>query len=172
MLKRTARRGPLGRFWAVATNPWVALPAWAAATWVWAIPAVFDYTSQHALLHYFSHLTLFYTGFALWWLIISPLPSERREAGYRAPRLLGLLEGGDGVRVLAADVAEPHPLPAYVSAPRAYGISALTDQRLAGASMCLIELLVFGIALSVVFVDLLARDERAQALADLASASH
>jgi hypothetical protein len=62
--------------------------------------------------------------------------------------------------------------PRYVDAPRSYGISALTDQRLAGASMCLIELLVFGIALSVVFVDMLARDERAQALADLASAPH
>jgi hypothetical protein len=35
--------------------------------------------------------------------------------------------------------------------------------------MCLIEFLVFGIALVVVFVDALGRDDRAQALGDLAS---
>jgi cytochrome c oxidase assembly factor CtaG len=172
VLRRTARGGRLGRFWAIATNPWVALPAWAAATWVWAVPAVFDYTSQHEWLHYFEHLTLFYTGFALWWLIISPLPSERRQPGVARLGYLGFS------RAAAAFVCLPltwlnHTLyPLYVDAPRAYGISALTDQRLAGATMCLIELLVFGIALSVVFVDLLARDERAQALSDLASAPH
>jgi hypothetical protein len=58
--------------------------------------------------------------------------------------------------------------PLYAGAPRAYGITALTDQRLAGASMCLIEFLVFGIALVAVFIDALARDERAQALAERA----
>jgi hypothetical protein len=58
--------------------------------------------------------------------------------------------------------------PLYASAPRSYGISALTDQRLAGATMCLIEFLVFGIALVAVFIDALARDERAQALAERA----
>ena len=45
-----------------------------------------------------------------------------------------------------------------------YGLSAITDQRLAGASMCLIEFLVFGIAVAVVFLDALSRDERAEAL--------
>jgi hypothetical protein len=37
--------------------------------------------------------------------------------------------------------------------------------------MCLIEFLVFGIAMAVVFVDSLNREERAQALAELAAGS-
>jgi hypothetical protein len=57
----------------------------------------------------------------------------------------------------------------YGTSPHAYGISAVTDQRLAGASMCLLEFLVFGIGVAVVFVDALTRDERAQALGELAS---
>ena len=35
--------------------------------------------------------------------------------------------------------------------------------------MCLIEFLVFGIAVAVVFLDALSRDERAQALRDVAA---
>jgi hypothetical protein len=49
--------------------------------------------------------------------------------------------------------------PRYADAPRVYGISAIRDQPIAGAAMCLLEFLIFGIALAVVFVDMLGRDE-------------
>src|SRR5436305_6127857 len=81
-LRWVAHRGWLGRFWGVATNPWVALPAWFAATVFWAIPAVLDCTASHPALPVVEHVTLFYTGIALWWLIITPLPSDRRESGW------------------------------------------------------------------------------------------
>src|SRR5947207_329844 len=77
--------------------------------------------------------------------------------------------------VLLADIAPPRTwlgtslYSLYATGPHAYGMTAVTDQRLAGATMCLIEFLVFGIALVVVFVDALGRDERAQALGELAS---
>jgi hypothetical protein len=61
--------------------------------------------------------------------------------------------------------------PRYAEAPRAYGISALRDQQIAGASMCLIELLVFGVAFMVVFLDLLSREERATAVAERAASA-
>jgi putative membrane protein len=170
VIKRTAPRTRLGRVWGIATNPWVALPAWAGATWLWAIPSVFDYTTQHPLLHDFSHLTLFYTGFALWWLIIAPLPSDQRKPGIARLGYLAFSRGATAFVCLPLTWLNRTLYPFYASAPRAYGISAITDQRLAGASMCLIELLVFGIALVWVFVDLLGREERAQALADLAAA--
>ena len=35
--------------------------------------------------------------------------------------------------------------------------------------MCLLEFLVFGIAVAVVFIDALGREERAQALGDIAA---
>jgi cytochrome c oxidase assembly factor CtaG len=168
-LRRLAHRGTLGRIWGVATKPWVALPAWAAATWVWAIPSVFDFAAAHQPLHLFEHLTLFYTGMALWWLIITPLPSDRREPGMMRLAYLGFS------RLASAGVCLPLTwlgtslYKLYATGPHAYGMSQLTDQRLAGASMCLIEFLVFGIGVAVVFVDALGRDDRAQALGELAS---
>ena len=169
VLQRVARRGRVGRVWAVATKPWVAIPAWVAATLVWAIPAVFDYSTQHPLLHDLEHATLFYTGVALWWLIITPLPSDRREPGMVRLAYLGISRLASAAVCLPLTFLAHTMYPLYASAPRSYGISPISDQRLAGASMCLLEFLVFGIAAAVVFLDALVRDDRAQALRDVAA---
>jgi cytochrome c oxidase assembly factor CtaG len=169
VLRRVARGGWLGRVWGVATSPWVAIPAWVAATVVWAIPAVFDFSAQHVLLHALEHATLFYTGIALWWLIITPLPSDRREPGMVRLGYLGLSRLASAAVCLPLTFLGHTMYSLYAGAPRSYGISAITDQRLAGASMCLIEFLVFGIGVAVVFLDALGREERAQALRDVAA---
>jgi cytochrome c oxidase assembly factor CtaG len=168
-LRWFAHRGWIGRVWGVATNPWVALPAWFAATIFWAIPAVFDFTAQHAALHVVEHLTLFYTGMALWWLIITPLPTERRDPGMVRLAYLGFSRLASAAVCLPLTWLGTSLYSLYATGPHAYGMNAVTDQRLAGAAMCLLEFLVFGIGVAVVFVDALSRDERAQALSDLAS---
>jgi putative membrane protein len=171
LLRRIARRGSIGRVWGIVTKPWVAVPVWAGTLLFWSIPGVFDYTAQHQLLHNFEHFTLFYTGFALWWLIITPLPTDRREPAFSRLAYIGFS------RVASAAICVPLAFlgktmyPLYASLPRGYGVSALTDQRIAGGAMCLIEFMVFGIAMAVVFVDALNREERAQVLTEMIAAS-
>jgi cytochrome c oxidase assembly factor CtaG len=171
LLRRLAHRGILGRIWGVATKPWVALPVWSGTLLFWSLPPVFDFTVRHQLLHNFEHLTLFYTGFALWWLIITPLPSERRDPGMARLGYVAFSRGASALVCVPLTFLNHTLFPLYVSLPRAYGISAITDQRLAGASMCLIEFLVFGIAMGVVFIDALNREERAQTLAEMVTSS-
>jgi len=171
LLKRLAHRGTLGRVWGVVTKPWIALPVWAGTLLFWSFPAVFDYTAQHQLLHNFEHLTLFYTGFALWWLIITPLPTERRDPGFARLAYIGFSRCASAVICVPLAFLGQTLYPLYVGFPRGYGLSAITDQRVAGASVCLIEFLVFGIAMAVVFVDALNREERTQALAEMAMSS-
>jgi putative membrane protein len=168
-LRAVAPGGRWGRVLAVVTSPWMAIPLWAAATWVWAIPAVFDFAAQHGVVHAFEHATLFYTGLALWWLIIDPLPRARLRPGGERLALLGF------TRIASAAVCVPLTwmtvarYPLYASAPRSFGISALADQQLAGAGMCFIEFLVFGIAFAAVFISMLARDESRVTLAEHAA---
>jgi hypothetical protein len=57
----------------------------------------------------------------------------------------------------------------YAPAPRSFGLSAIGDQQLAGASMCFIEFLVFGIAFAAVFISMLGRDESRVSLAEHAA---
>jgi cytochrome c oxidase assembly factor CtaG len=162
------RRSATNRFFATATSPWVALPLWAVATWVWAIPAVFDYTSTHTLLHVFEHMTLFYTGLALWWLIVDPLPGARQRPNGQRLALLGF------TRLASAAVCVPltwlttTEYPLYAGAARGYGLSAIADQRLAGASMCFVEIAVFGVAFVVAFMNMLSRSEARIALVESA----
>jgi cytochrome c oxidase assembly factor CtaG len=170
-LRFVAHTSRAGRVWGVLSSPWVALPLWAVATWLWSVPAVFDAATEHSALHALEHATLFYTGLALWWLVIAPLPTDRRAP---SPVRLGYL---GFTRMASAAVCIPltwlgHTVyPYYEGAPRAYGLSALHDQQLAGAGMCFLEILVFGIAFVAVFLDLLGASDRADVLAERAADS-
>jgi cytochrome c oxidase assembly factor CtaG len=168
-LRAVAPGGRFGRVLARLTSPYLAIPLWAVATWVWAIPSIFDFAAQHPTVHAFEHATLFYTGLALWWLIVDPLPRARLRPGGERLALLGF------TRLASAAVCVPLTWLAhtqyslYASAPRAYGLSAINDQHLAGAGMCFVEFLVFGIAFAAVFISMLGRSEAGAAVAERAA---
>ncbi len=164
--------GRSGRLLAVLTSPWVAIPLWAIATWVWAIPAMFDYAAQHQVVHAFEHATLFYTGLALWWLIVDPLPRARLRPNGQRLALLGFSRLASAAVCLPLTWIGTTQYSLYANAPRAYGISAIGDQHLAGAGMCFIEFLVFGIAFATVFMSMLGRDDARVALAEQVAAGH
>jgi putative membrane protein len=169
-LRTVAPGGRWGRALALLTSPWVAIPLWAVATWVWAIPAMFDFAAQHAFVHALEHATLFYTGLALWWLIVDPLPRARLRPNGQRLALLGFTRMASAAICVPLTWMTSVQYPLYASAPRSFGLSALADQQLAGASMCFIEFLVFGIAFAAVFISMLGRDESRVAVAEQAAA--
>ncbi|MGA9876917.1 MAG: cytochrome c oxidase assembly protein [Solirubrobacteraceae bacterium] len=168
-LRAVAPGGRSGKVLARITSPWVAIPLWAIATWVWAIPTIFDFAAQHPVVHAFEHATLFYTGLALWWLIIDPLPRARLRPGGQRLALLGFSRLASAAVCLPLTWLTRTEYPLYANAPRAFGISAINDQHIAGAGMCFIEFLVFGIAFAAVFISMLGRDESRVTLAEHAA---
>lgn len=164
--------GKSGRLIARLTSPWLAIPLWALATWIWAIPSVFDYSAQHTLVHALEHATLFYTGLAMWWLIIDPLPRARLRPNNERLALLGFTRLASACVCLPLTWISTTQYPLYAGAPRAFGLSAINDQHLAGASMCFIELLVFGIAFAAVFISILGRDDSRVTLGEYAAGQH
>ncbi len=169
-LVAVAPGGRSGRVLARLTSPWLAIPLWALATWIWAIPSVFDYTAQHSTIHAFEHATLFYTGLALWWLIIDPLPRARLRPNGQRLALLGFTRLASACVCLPLTWLSASEYSLYAGAPRAYGLSAINDQHLAGASMCFVEFLVFGIAFAAVFISMLGRDDSRVTLGEYAAA--
>ncbi len=173
-LLAVAPRGRFGRVLALLTSPWVAIPLWVTATWVWAIPSVFDFAAQHPTVHAFEHATLFYTGLALWWLIVDPLPRARLRPGGERLALLGFSRLASAAICVPLTWLAHTEYPLYASAGRspigrAFGLSAINDQHLAGAGMCFIEFLVFGIAFAAVFISVLSRSEASEAMAERAA---
>jgi putative membrane protein len=168
-LRAVAPGGRSGRVLSLLTSPWVAIPLWATATWVWAIPAMFDFAAQHAAVHALEHATLFYTGLALWWLIVDPLPRARLRPNGERLALLGFTRLASAAICVPLTWMTSVQYSLYASAPRGFNISALADQQLAGAGMCFIEFLVFGIAFAAVFISVLGRDESRVTLAEHAA---
>jgi putative membrane protein len=164
--------GRFGRVLARLTSPWVAIPLWAITTWMWAIPSVFDYATEHSAVHAFEHATLFYTGLALWWLIVDPLPRARLRPGGQRLALLGFSRLASAAVCLPLTWLTKPEYPLYIHAPRAFGLSPISDQHLAGAGMCFMEFLVFGIAFAAVFISVLGRSEDGAAVAERAAADH
>ncbi len=161
--------GKSGRVLSRLTSPWLAVPLWALATWIWAIPSVFDYAAQHQGVHALEHATLFYTGLAMWWLIIDPLPRARLRPNGQRLALLGFTRLASACVCLPLTWISTTEYPLYASAARGYSLSAINDQHLAGASMCFIEALVFGIAFAAVFISMLGRSDSRVALGEYAS---
>lgn len=169
LLRALSPRARLGR---LLRSRWfgpVALGSWAATQWGWSIPVVFDSAAANPWLHAIEHLSLLGSGLLLWMVVVAPLPGQGRRAVWSRLGYLGASRAAAAVVCLPLTWLDSTLYSRYANSPRAYGISALTDQHIAGAGMCLIEFLVFGIAFIIVFLDLLGREEQGVRLNELAS---
>jgi cytochrome c oxidase assembly factor CtaG len=134
VLAPVLRLGLLGPLKTLA-NPLVALPLWAANLYLWHITAVHEAAVDHAFVHALQHFAFIATGINVWMCLFGPLPMPQwfgtaAKAGYIiAMRLISsvlanvFLFGGSPFY----DV--------YRSGEMAHGISAATDQKVAGAVM-------------------------------------
>ena len=114
-------------------------PAWVlfnTTIVVWHIPALYNATLTSRPIHNLEHAMFFFTGLLFWARVVDPGPLR--------PRLVWVVRVGYVVGamivgwVLAiALVVIPHPLYAHYAAlvHRPGGISALTDQQIAGGVM-------------------------------------
>lgn len=140
------------------TRPFVALPLWLLTYVTWHVPAVYEAALRRpGSLLVVEHVTYVLAGALLWW----PVLGDRWEgrSGAKAVYLLlaFLLSGPIGlVFVLAPDAVYGF----YEDAARVWGISALTDQRIAGALMSLGEAIVFFAAFALFFLRFLEEEAR------------
>jgi putative membrane protein len=150
-LERAA--GPLG-------HPAFAVVFYVAVMWFWHIPAMYDAALRHAGIHALEHLLLSAAGLLYWWHLLSPIRARMRLGGLGPVVYMAstkLFVGFLGIAITFA----PHALyPFYVHTHRTWGLSASTDQQLAGAVMALEQSIVMGIALAYLFIRALGESER------------
>ncbi|HEY5262401.1 MAG TPA: cytochrome c oxidase assembly protein [Solirubrobacteraceae bacterium] len=172
LLRALSPRARLGRLLRSRWFAPVALGLWAATQWGWSIPVVFDAAAGNPWLHAVEHLSLLGSGLLLWMVVVDPLPGQGRRAVWSRLGYLGASRAAAAVVCLPLTWLDRTLYSRYADAPRGYGISGLTDQHIAGAGMCLIEFLVFGVAFISVFLDLLGREEQGTRLKERASESN
>lgn len=153
----SGRWGPLVRR---LTNPWLAIGLFAVMQWTWAVPALLEATATSSLLHLLQHALLFYSGLLLWWVIIDPLGHRRHHPGMHRVALVGLSRLATVAVCLPLTFLDREMFPKYAAAAVDRGLDPVAQQQLAGASMCLLEIMVFGVAFGLVLIDALRREER------------
>jgi cytochrome c oxidase assembly factor CtaG len=133
-LRRLGRRPVFRAGWRALSHPVV---IWIVATgvlWAWHAPALYQAALRSDLLHALEHATLFGTAVLFWWAVLDPRGRARLGAGRD---LLYLFAAGlQGGALGALFTFAPNPIyPAYAATAPAWGMSALTDQQLAGLIM-------------------------------------
>jgi putative membrane protein len=132
----------------VLAHPFVALPLWAADLSLWHLPALYDAALAHDAAHALQHVLFFTCGALLWTALLEPLPGPRWFGTGAKLAALGFVWLAGGVLSNLFLWSDHRFYPRYQHAPRTWGLSPLTDQRLGGGLM----LLEMSIVVACVFV--------------------
>jgi putative membrane protein len=141
-------------------HPAFAVFMYVSLLWFWHVPALYDQAQGNGLIHIFEHLCFFGAGSLYWWHVLSPIRSRMRLGGLgpvvymtSGKLLVGLL---GIVLAFAPEVIYPF----YAHKAHYWGLTPLEDQMMAGLVMALEQSIVMGIALVVLFVQMLNESER------------
>jgi len=116
-------------------HPLVALPVWAASLYIWHIPFLYQAAPHHSAVHALEHICFFAFGAVMWAPVVEVLPGPEwfgtgAKLGYvLLVRLVETILGN--VFIWSGKVFYPF----YEHPVNQWGISALSDQQIAGAAM-------------------------------------
>lgn len=137
--------------------PVIVVAVYVVVLWVWHVPAVYDATLTHPLVHRLEHVTLLVAAAGFWWPIVEP----RRTPAWTAPLMLLVAAIAGGLLSVLLTFADAAWYAAHQSAVAQWGLTALEDQQLAGAIMWVPGGVIYLLAASIAFVRWLEADERA-----------
>jgi putative membrane protein len=146
-----------------AVRPWPAWLLFNVTLVAWHIPAAYDLTLRSNAVHDAEHAMFFFTGLLFWARVIDPGPLRPRLVW---PLRIAYVTGAMvvGWMLAIALVLYPEPLYAHYAAlaHRPGGITAMTDQQLAGGVMWVPGSFAYGLAIMIGFYRWLEPDTRAQ----------
>jgi len=155
-----ARRLSTPRPMRALTQPFVALPLWAATYALWHVPALYDAAlGRSGSLLALEHATYVVVGLLFWWCVWQAEP-HRLSSGARAGYVVAafVLSAPLGL-VLALVPRAVYGF--YADAPeRVFGLSRLTDQQLGGMTMAAEQSVVFFGVFAYWFLRFLSEQER------------
>jgi cytochrome c oxidase assembly factor CtaG len=149
LLVPLARMRQLRRLLGFLLRPRVAIPLWLAVLVVWHVPAAYEAALRNPLVHRLEHLSFVVVGLLVWTLIVDPARHGRLTVGERIGVVALVFWAGQLLAYVMVFSSSPF-YDTYVDAPRRLlGLSALTDQKLAGVVMMLEQALTLGIAFAL-----------------------
>jgi cytochrome c oxidase assembly factor CtaG len=158
------RRRSLRAAWRALRAPAVALSLHVAAMWLWHLPALYDRALADQRVHELEHATFFLTALLFWWVLLRP---HGRRLGSGAAVLYLFAAALQSTFLGALLTLARRPLyTAHFGTTRAWGLTPLEDQQLAGLFMWVPAGLVYLAVLAPIVVRALG-ESRGQRVASL-----
>jgi len=148
ILAPLARNGRVRAVLGTLLRPRVAFSLWALNLAIWHVPYLYDLALRHERLHNFEHVCWMFCGILVWTLLIDPGSHRRLTVGGRVALAAAMFAAG----TILTDVLVFSFTPLYPAYHGAYGISALTDQQLAGIVMMVEQLLTLGTCVALLLL--------------------
>jgi putative membrane protein len=160
MMRSVLRPKLIRDLWRFLTRPVVALIVFNGILLFTHWPALVDRAVGNELMHFSLHLLLVSAAVVMWWPVMSPLPEM--PALTPPGQMMYLFLQSLAPTIPASFLTFGHTLiyPVYGTFPRIWGISALTDQLLAGLEMKILGGFVLWGFITVIFFRWHAREER------------
>jgi putative membrane protein len=148
VLAPLARSGSVRAILGTLLRPRVAFTLWAVNLAIWHVPYLYDLALAHQGLHDFEHLCWMFCGILVWTLLVDPGGHRRLTVGGRVALAAAMFAAGQ----ILTDVLVFSFTPLYPAYHGAYGISALTDQQLAGIVMMVEQLATLGTCVALLLL--------------------
>jgi putative membrane protein len=139
----------------------VAPIAWAihvVTVWLWHAPIFYEMALQSEAVHEFEHATFFVTALLFWWLLFAP-HGRRLSIGAKVAYLFAAMLQGTILGAVITFARHPWYW-SYFGTTKAWGLTPLEDQQLAGLIMWIPAGLVYLAALLPLLAGALAEQER------------
>jgi len=127
------RRGWLRHTWHGLTLPPVVWLLHTALLWIWHTPTLYEAAVVNDWVHLLEHACFFGAAALLWWAVIHPRGGSRRYGIGILILFLTALQGGALGALLTFSPTPWYPI--YGLFTRAWGLTPLDDQQLAGLIM-------------------------------------
>jgi cytochrome c oxidase assembly factor CtaG len=149
LLAPLARARPLRRTLSFLLRPRVAVALWVVVLVAWHVPAAYDAALRHPVVHRAEHLSFVVVGVLVWTLLIDPARHGRLTLNERLGLAVVLFWVGQVLAYPFLFGFEPY-YDVYVDQPeRLFGLSPLSDQKLAGLVMMVEQAATLGVAIVV-----------------------
>jgi cytochrome c oxidase assembly factor CtaG len=138
-VRRAVARGlgspPVRRLTTVLGHPALGWVAFITAFWLWHLPALYDLALRSDAWHHVEHLCFLTTALLFWRPVILAWPARSPWPRWAMIPYLVLAELQNTALSAILTFSDRVIYPAYETAPRLWGVSALEDQSIAGAIM-------------------------------------
>lgn len=135
---------------------------------VWHLPAAYELALRSNFWHQAEHGCFFFTSLAFWWFVIRPWPNRIRTTRWAIVPYLFFSHMVLFLVGLVIAISGEVVYPSYEHVPRLFGLSAMTDQALAGGEMIFVGMVVMLASLVPLLMQLVSEPRPARAAPEIA----